>query len=347
MAEAFLTNNWDHYLELLEPAQKDIYFCQKYASLYENDADTVEAFVYLGGDCVLLLPYLKRKILFQGDEYWDFETPYGYGGPITNTSDETFIAASQGNLYRVLREKGFIAGFVRFHPLLQNWKLLSEVACVLLERKTVAIDLTLSEAELWSVQMHPKHRNVIRKAIGYGLEFVSDYSFSELDSFIRLYNDTMKKVCADDFYYFTELYYENLVNAFKGKSFLGKVIFEGKMIAAAIFLSDGYTGHYHLSCSDEKYLRYYPNNLMLYKAALELKKNGHRVFHLGGGTDKSDNNSLLNFKRRFSSNYLDFYIGKIVFDELKYRRMIEVWETTHPSLKDKYADITLRYRHVK
>ncbi len=97
-------------------------------------------------------------------------------------------------------------------------------------------------------------------------------------------------------------------------SFLGVVLLDGKVISVAIFMYEGIFGHYHLSGSDKGYLSYSPNNYMLYKSALELKKRSVELFHLGGGTTSDENDSLFAFKKKFSPSLYGFYIGKVIFN---------------------------------
>ena len=96
--------------------------------------------------------------------------------------------------------------------------------------------------------------------------------------------------------YFDDRYYKDFVKN-NPNSFLGVVLLDNKVISAAIFMYDGIYGHYHLSGSDKQYLNYSPNNFMLYRSALELKKRGVELFHLGGGTTSDQDDSLFAFKK--------------------------------------------------
>ena len=56
-----------------------------------------------------------------------------------------------------------------------------------------------------------------------------------------------------------------------------------QIIAAALFLHDGDVVHYFLGGSDSDYLALRPNNLLLYQAICWAKRQGYRLFNLGGG----------------------------------------------------------------
>ena len=70
---------------------------------------------------MMLFPYLCRTFEFNGIKYHDFETAYGYGGPVWNNADDTFKEKALRSMVEELGKQHYIAGFlVRFHPLLQN-----------------------------------------------------------------------------------------------------------------------------------------------------------------------------------------------------------------------------------
>ena len=58
---------------------------------------------------------------------------------------------------------------------------------------------------------------------------------------------------------------------------------QNRIIAAAIFLFCNNYLHYHLGCSDQKYLKMAPNHLLFHESALWGKRKGFTKLHLGGG----------------------------------------------------------------
>ncbi len=340
-----ITEKWNNYLDMLAPSEKDVYFTEEYHSLYATEADTPRAFVYRRGDKVLLFPFLSRTIaMADGTVVKDFESAYGYGGPISNTTDSVFILRAMEEMSTEAVADGYIAGFVRFHPLLGNYRFAGPLCTPLFNRHTVAINLVGSENDIWLNEIHTQNRNVIRKGAKSGLVFNADYSFKALDDFRCLYRATMDKLSANGFYYFDNNYFERF-STLLPHSFIGTVSHEGKVIAAAIFMHSGPYGHYHLSGSDVDYLKLSPNNFMLWNAALELKKHGVGMFHLGGGTDGSPDNSLFRFKQRFSKELMDFHIGKVIFNKPEYDRVCAMWAADNPEKEALYGSRLLKYRY--
>jgi hypothetical protein len=347
MGEIKTTNNWNSYFEGFNDQDKDIYFTEEYVKLYESDTDKAECFVYNEKEHKFLFPYLKRRIVSLTSEYYDFETPYGYGGPLANTSSEAFLKNATKAFIEKMKELNIVSGFVRYHPLLNNYKfILDKEYLPIYDRKTVVMNLDLSEIDILNNQIHSKHRNEIRKAEKEGLLFKVDPSFENIKDFIEIYNQTMQSVGSDDYYFFKPDYYERIAKELGANVFLGLIYLENKIISAAIFFKYGVYGHYHLSGSLREFLKYCPNNYLLYKTALYMKENGVKQFHLGGGTDNSLENSLYRFKKRFSKNEREFYLGKFIFNKEKYADICKRWDEEHSGDKDKFKKYFLKYRYI-
>jgi len=88
-----------------------------------------------------------------------------------------------------------------------------------------------------------------------------------------------------------------------------------------------------------------PNNLLLWEAARELKKNNVKKFHLGGGSNSDENNSLLEFKGRFSKSRYQFDIGKTIFNPNLYNKICDVWEAANPEKAVSLKNHLLKYKY--
>jgi len=259
-------------------------------------------------------------------------------------SDETFISEALQSFYNHCQNNNYIAGFVRFHPLLNNTLGYKQIGTVIDDRKTVAINLQYAEEEIWLKEIQTKNRNTIKKGIKNGLQFIEDVDFKYLTDFIRLYNATMLKLGADDFYYFDESYYCKFKEEIKN-SFLGVVTYNNEVISIAIFFYSKDYGHYHLSGSNKEYLSLCPNNFLLWEAAKIFKRKGMKYFHLGGGTNSDENNSLLEFKRKFSEKSYDFCIGKTIFNDTIYQLLCSKWEKSNKEKTQILKSHLLKYKY--
>ena len=341
-----LVSRWDEYVKRLPVGQQDIYFTEKYVSLCaEGTKDTPECFIYQEQENLFLFLYLKRKVAWVKGEWHDFETPYGYGGPVTNCLDKEFLSRASKAMFFEMKTAGFIAGFIRFHPLMANQQSLENGNGLIMikDRQTVVMDLTLSEDELLHQSLHPKHRNALREAQKAEAVFEVDEDLKYLPEFVSLYHQTMARVEAGDFYFFNDRYFADL-KKLKENVFLGIVRYGDKIAAAAIFLRWQDKGHYHLSASREDLQHMRPNNMLLFGAALFMKEKGIKAFHLGGGNSPYADNGLFKFKARFSPLRRDFYIGRVVLDQAKYDDTCQAWGSRYPEKVEKFSRVTLRYR---
>lgn len=339
-----IVTNWNSYFKYFSSDSYDTYFKEEYLKLYESSSVNAVCFVYEEGLNIFLFPFLRRKFQYNDIDFYDFETAYGYGGPLTNVGNNEFLEKGLLKFWEYCRINNYIAGFVRFHPLFDNYKGFSTVGTLIFDRYTVAMDLSVSENEIWMNEINTKNRNVIKKANNLGLEFIVDKEFKYLSDFIKLYNNTMSKLNADSFYFFNEQYYKLFAQTI-ANSFLGIVKYKNVVISAAIFFYSNKYGHYHLSGSDVNYLKLCPNNFMLYEASKVLKNLGVEKFHLGGGINSDEDNSLLQFKSRFSRSRYQFHIGKIIFNKEIYNEICTEWSELNPEKCNDFEHFLLKYKY--
>lgn len=258
------------------------------------------------------------------NKVFDISTPYGYGGPLVKNIDEknTFIQKEFfDNLSKWAQKENIVSQFIRFHPLLQNHKYVHQICDIKNLKNTVTIELK-SEEEIW-LNMSSTCRNRIRKAKNNGIEIKVDNSIESQMRFIQLYKETMDKNNATDFYYFNQEFFKEIFK-YLGSGFnIFNSILNNRIISSAIILDCNKSLHYHLGCTDIDYIKLAPNNLLFYEIALWGARNGYTNYHLGGGVGIED--SLLTFKKTFNKNGLiDFYIGRSIFDIIKYRDLMNL-----------------------
>lgn len=341
-------NDWDVALNLLPIADRDIYFTPEYYSLYQNYGDgEARCFVFEKGEERVLYPFLINPITPLGykldREYYDIQGAYGYNGIISSTEEPGFIAAFWEAFDAYCQENDIVAEFTRFHPLLNNQQLASPKMQIFFSRHTVALDLTLSEDEIWKTQISSKNRNMIRKAEKEGVTIVES---DDYETFKKLYDCTMTNLHAEDFYFFPHSYYDEYKQAFKDKSMLCLAMYGGKPIAGSMFMFSVDFAHYHLSGRDREYSRYAANNLILWYAIKKAKERGCKWFHFGGGTTGDESDSLLKFKKEFSKTETEFWIGKRVHHKAVYDEIVRQWKEYYSEHYEKNKVKLLGYREI-
>ena len=237
------------------------------------------------------------------DEPRDVVTPYGYGGP---TADGFWDAYEEW-----ARERGVVTTFVRFHPLYGNQRgapiHVDELAPTVAWRVDPDRDLLAG--------LHFKHRNKVTKAENAGATVTQHDGLGE---FVPLYEDTMRRVNADDFYFFEPAYWERLGELPLVRFDAG---IDGEVVASALCLATPPWLHYHLSGTTDAGRTTGSSTLVLLEAARWGQANGYERFHLGGGLGGKED-SLHHFKARFDPDGLvPAAIGKAIHDEERYREL--------------------------
>lgn len=329
---------WDSYIRKLSKEKQDVYYTRQYYKMGELiEGGEAQLFVFEAMDNFALYPYIRHIVDYDKEEvlFYDIETAYGYGGPVIKTENQEFEKAFEKAFLQHCQKENIIAEFIRFHPLFENEKIFKEKIEVLHNRTTVSVNLEKSIDEIWMQDISTQNRNTIKKCIKSGLEVEISEDY---DEFLEIYNQTMKKVGAEDFYFFDREYFNQLE---KDSCYVLMRVRKGpETLAAAIFMEYGDYFHYHLSGSRREYLHLAPNNILLWEAIQYAKSRGCRRMHLGGGLSDSAEDSLFRFKKKFSSEYKDFYIGKRVHNQGVYKELIRRWENGH----GEKAKLLLQYR---
>lgn len=279
---------------------------------------------------VVMQSDIADAIQFNGkierSKYFDWETPYGYGGPLT----DNLISVETQNSFKTAileycKEKGVVSQFVRFHPLLKNYDVMPNVIETRYLRDTIYMDTT--SPELIMSNMDSKNRNMVRKAIKNDVTIVQR-DISDYDDFVSMYVETMKKNGAEDYYTFNNTYFESL-KTMSDNAFILYAMHDGIPISGSIMYYNDRYMHYHLSGSHTEYRKYSPSNLLLYKAACWASEHGIKKFHLGGGMTPDD--SLFGFKKQFNKNgRAPFVVGRTIFDEEKYNELLKIRKKSDP-----------------
>ncbi|WP_127583435.1 GNAT family N-acetyltransferase [Paenibacillus koleovorans] len=317
--------------------EKDIYYTCEYNRLYEVEGEQqAELFVYREGDRLVVYPYLLRSLkesfivqaLGLPGEWYDIATPYGYGGPITNTPPgpdrEKLFAAFSDMFAAVCKERQVLTEFVRFHPLLGNAADYPGVE-TRLNRHTAAIDLRgQTEADL-TEHYCSNHKKNIRKFRSSPLQVGTASPEEGLDAFIELYYGTMNDLQANPFYYFPRSYFESTVRHLQGKLELFEIRDGEHPIAACLVMHEHPWMHYHLSGWKREYLHWAPTKMLIHAASGWGIERGFEQFHLGGGYTGDDR--LFDFKRGFATHLppLEYWLGqRVLFPDL-YERFRTKW----------------------
>ena len=310
----------------------DIYYLYEYAYSFMLHGDGDMHLIYFTyGEERLAYVVMQKDIsnsnvfsdLLESHVYYDWETPYGYGGPLVD--EKLSIEAQQlfaKELKQYCREHNIVSQFLRFHPLLRNFEILPNLIETRYLRDTIFMD-TEMDADGIMLNMDSKNRNMVRKAIKNNVTIVKK-DITDLDEFVQMYKETMAKHEADEYYIFGWEYFDYLAEM-SNNACVFYAMYEGKAISSAIIYYNDQYAHYHLSGSHAEYRKYSPSNLLLYEAACWAHKKGIKQFHLGGGMAPDD--SLFGFKKQFNKNgRVSFVVGRTIFNHDAYEKLLTLRE---------------------
>lgn len=307
----------------------DVYYLPEYLKAFEQHGDGTPIMFYYYTDTFSVLNVAMKRDIAKIESfkdkvpestYFDLATPYGYGGFITNgTPTEVELSEFNNKYEEYCFSNGIVSEFVRFHPVLSNSDLKIGTYEIQELGKTVTIDLS-SEEVVWA-NFDAKNRNMIRKSQKNGVRIFWGRDWFIFENFISLYNQTMQRDNAKDYYFFKEDFYKSILMDLKYNSMIFYAQYEGNIIAAAILLFANGKMHYHLSGSNRDFQYLAPTNLLLYEAAIWGGRNNFKTLHLGGGLG-SNEDQLYKFKRVFNKNSNSkFSLGKKVFIPNVYKEL--------------------------
>ncbi len=346
-------SKWKDFLLALPIEQQDIYFTPEYYALYEEYGDgKAHCFVFQKDGNLILYPFLKNSINALGyqldNEYFDIQGAYGYNGIVSSSKDKNFINTFHACFEKYCIENNIIAEFTRFHPILNNYELSINNINVVLDRKTVALNVNQSYNDIWTKAYSSKNRNMIRKAhkLGYHANIIESTSIDDINQFIDIYSNSMQAVGAEQYYFFNQDFFKNMFEFLKGHIYLINIKDKIELVVcSSIFFHYYKYFHYHLSGRIQE-ADNSVNNFLLDEALKLAQKLGAELFHFGGGRTGSTDDSLLKFKENFSKTSFDFYIGKQIYNKKIYDKIVEQWEAKHPLSYAKNYVKLLGYREI-
>lgn len=329
--------------------QWDIYYLFEYAYSLQLHGDGSPCLIYAEKDGKRLAYVVMENDIadfwafdnyLQKGKYYDWTTPYGYGGPLTDGEiSAKWIKDFMKELMEYCNRHFVVSQFFRFHPLLQNQKVMQEVSDVVYLKKTVYLD-TIDEKTIYA-NMTPNNRNMIRKAQKNNIKIIFDTG-ERVEEFTKIYELTMRNNKAEEYYYFEKEYFDYLIEEMRDNIIFFYALYHGIPVSASLFfVTDSYM-HYHLSGTLPEYRNLAATNLLLSEAANWAAGHGIKELHLGGGVGVED--SLLTFKKHFNRNGLiDFCIGRNIFMPEIFEELVNLRAETDGTF-DREKPFMIQYR---
>ena len=309
--DIYFTPEWGILNQYIESGKPKIFECKTEFGIIRNQ-------------------FILRNIpnLVEKKQYYDIASPYGYGGPYIVFCEDgrknDLIKQYEEQFCLFCCENDIVSEFVRFHPIVKNYIDFKEIYDAQFDRHTVGTNLEYCLDPI-KEEFSKSARKCIRRALNAGITWDVIESPTDVSEFINIYYSTMERDNAKDFYYFPEKYFEKCVELFGNHIILVRALFEGKAIAEGLYLTSGDTIHAHLSGTLKDYIHMSPAYIIKYATALWGKDHGYKLIHYGGGTSSNPKNSLFQYKCKFTKSTLfDFYIGKKIWNQEIYAKLIDL-----------------------
>ena len=280
---------------------------------YYDDGSTKAINVVLRRDIALAEPFIK---ILPINTWFDLSTPYGYGGFWID--GENYKAVNDA-YEAYCKSNGFVSEFVRFNLFSgyqSHFNGLSKTHTL-----NVVRSLEISLDDMFKDFEHNVRRN-LKKANEAGVRAEIDLTGKRLDDFLEIYYGTMERTGAKKSFFFSKGFFQ-MIKSMEGNYVYIHAFYEDKIVSTALFLYDNENCYSFLGGTKQDYFAFYPNYYLNYEAFKWAKYKGLKRFVLGGGYGNDD--SIYRYKKSFAPNGIcDFYIGKKIYDDEKYRKLIEI-----------------------
>jgi hypothetical protein len=303
-------SRWDAELRAL--GVTDVYCSHGYLAASAGLAGGEPVLLHLAGDeGDVIFPLLLRA------DPPDVVSPYGYGGPVALGAAPP-VEAFAGAYADWCARRGVVTSFVLYHPLFANHELAQPTGFHRLDLDgTVAWPL---EGDDLVAGMHRHHRRVVRRARREGFTTRVLERPDDLDGFVAVYEASMRRAGASDFYFFGPEYWRGLIERVPLVR-ADALAPDGALVASMLGMGEPPWLHYHLGGSADGAGRTGASHLALLALAEWGQAHGYALLHLGGGVGGRAG-SLLEYKLRFAPEGLRAAaVGKALHDPAAYARL--------------------------
>jgi hypothetical protein len=324
---------WDR---ILDGVARSVFHTAAYHR-YSAGLGEGEPYLAVMGDAQrgLAWPYLLRPLHgipgVDDPDATDVHSVYGYPGPLAwgCAAGDPFVTNALGLLAETWRAQHAVSAFTRFSPLLGNASLPARVPAgpgslggdgVIVAGPTVSVDLTLDDAEVRRGYGRDLGRQ-INMGRRQGLRTLEDTSWVHLRTFAKLYAETMARIGADSFYFFSTDDFRRLHTLLGDRVHLLVTLSNAEVAAAGLFFELGGVVEWHLVGSNGRFRELSPSKVLVDDAIRWARERGNRVLHMGGGRGSRED-SLFWFKSRFSPCRHVFSTGRWILDEDRYRALV-------------------------
>jgi hypothetical protein len=300
------------------------------------DLEGGKAFYFMAreGGASLLIPIAVRPIDETLEAEWpgcrDATSAYGHSGPLLRNAGPGFVEGACRTFLEALRGQRIVSCFLRMHPLFEfPVEVMQKVGKSVSHGATVSVDLRVTDAERWQ-QMRRSHRRNIRKAEAAGYHAVEDVEWREISRFASIYESSMRRRNAHDFYRFSQHYFDELRRRLGGRIHLWLVRKDEQIAAASLYTEWGGIVTAFLGGAHDAHIADGPLKVADSQVCAWAKQRGNHTVHLGGGVGGAED-SLFQYKAGFSPHRHPFRTWHLIVDPPKYEALTALSRRLSPS----------------
>lgn len=234
--------------------------------------------------------------------FFDITTPYGFSGFASQGDYKNF--ADKWSQY--LLSQKYICGHIALHPFFQKNELFKSSE-LFPGKKTYYLDISNPIDGVYK-NFSDGHRYGLRQWQKLGLSVVSKKDGNTINSFLKLYAETLKVKNAASIYDFGEMAWRLILSS--SHVFLFSVERNDQIEAAAVFILHNEIVDYFMMASTNQG-RIHARGI-LWEAIKYFHTNGVKWLHLGCGIKEND--TLEQFKARFGGKAFTTYALKQIYD---------------------------------
>ena len=247
---------------LLDEVPHDVYHLPQYVEVsatYERAEPA--AFLAREGSCFCLIPLAIRQlpaVLTAPPDWRDAKSPYGYAAPLFR-GHASWIDKALRAFTGECQTRNLVSVFSCMHPLLTVPSNPAHYGQLVKYGETIYIDLSLTEAALWS-QIRKRFRSYITRLQRAGFQARFD-DWSAYGDFVSIYGQTMARLHADQSYRFPMQYFHDLRVALGRRLHFCSVFDASGEIACGALLTETHgIVQYHLSGTADRFFRFSVKN---------------------------------------------------------------------------------------
>jgi serine/alanine adding enzyme len=341
---------WQTLIE--RAAYKDPHYLPDYMDIYDqiepgetqrHFAGKPYLFVFGDQSNFIFYPFLKRPIEINGSTLtlYDIMSPYGYGGPLASIEasniEQDLWRGFLESFHRYCVENGIVSEFARLNPFYKNdvqLKVFSD-GVVKAIGKIVYVNLKLTEAGILQNMSQSRRRCVKNSHRFPKLIFNEDSGPQMAQPFYEIYTETMERNQAADKYFFPLSFVHRIFNDLPCCWRYYYIAYESEPCSVALILAYGKIAYLFLQGSRTKCLATHANEYLIHQTILNLKKDGFETFILGGGLSSS-NDSLFEYKLRYSDLTLDFSVYNKVHMTGEYEHLVSLYRDSGQNVVPDY-----------